>query len=127
MDNLPKVTAVPSVGYDFYDAKALREKGVKLCNSPRFTSHSVADNAHYLILQVYRFCNAFEASLRETKNTLLARQLATGLNKVTDIVEEENAQRVFCYGERAGGAIMQTPFVQTVGIAVFGAIGKDIG
>jgi glyoxylate reductase len=130
VDSLPKkvkVLAVPSVGYDFYDVKALQEKCVILCNSPGMSGHSVADQALYLVLQVYRFFNLFEASLREVKHSNEARRVATGLVKTSGLLEPSKAENNFCYGERAGPVQMQTPNGHRVGIVGFGSIGREIG
>lgn len=130
MDNLPKnlkVLATPSVGYDFFDSKGLKEKGVILCNSPGFSGTSVADQALYLVLQVYRFFNLFETSLRQSKNSNDARRVAASIDKATGLLEPSRVEREFCYGEQAGPIQVTSPGGQNAGIVGFGSIGKEIG
>lgn len=130
LDALPasvKIIAIPSVGYDNYDAAGLKSRGIILNNSPGMSAGAVADLALHLTLSVIRFTTLYETALRQSGNTLVARLAAVDYDSSTGTIASPlpSVQKGFAFGHRAGQFSVWSPQGKRAGIAGYGQIGKQ--
>lgn len=134
LDNTPnnvKIIAVCSVGYDKYDHKALKERGIVLTNVPATDSRdSVADMALYYSLESFRHLKFTHVNFTKElpHDTIKMRRLMlTGtFNKELGKVIVGTAEG-YAYGETIAGRPVHNPKNHNAVIFGFGQIGKTIG